>query len=231
MKKIEIIKGDFSGDTWSLEKDGMETGFYKVKRIPMSEIIELNKLEVTKKEHFVEFVLADGKTFVASMNQKTYDSCYKMFLEIGNQSKKLELPVLRKSKSNVIYSTLGFLFLVGFLSGGKPEKELVTSEKVTLCKAYIGKLFGKPICIIDNYKNSDGLVYVRYVRPSDNTAWSYVCDVSNGEMIWAGWLSDEQRWGRWRNEDRVTLKYDETTNKMSFYMPENHTGERVEVQL
>ncbi|WP_217535547.1 hypothetical protein [Vibrio cholerae] len=229
--KIEIIKGDFSGETWSLEKDRIEAGFYKIKQIPISEIVELKKIEVTKKEHFVEFILADGKSFVASMKQKTYESCYKKFIELGNQSKSLDLPVLRKSKLNVFWSVLSLLILVRLLSSGEAEKELDTSEKVILCKAYIGKLFGRPENIIDNYKNSDGLVFVRYIRASDNTAWSYACEVSGGRMIWAAWLTDEQRWGRWRYEDEVTLKYDETTKKMSFFMPKNHTGELVEVQL
>ena len=89
MKNIKIIKGDFSGETWSLEKDRIEIGFYKVRQIPLSEVVELNKLEVTKKEHFVEFSLADGKKFTSSMSKKTYESCYKSFIESGNQPKNM----------------------------------------------------------------------------------------------------------------------------------------------
>ncbi|KOE80322.1 hypothetical protein P4S52_20560 [Vibrio sp. SA48] len=229
MKNIKIIKGDFSGETWSLEKDRIEIGFYKVRQIPLSEVVELNKLEVTKKEHFVEFSLADGKKFTSSMSKKTYESCYKSFIESGNQPKNMSLPVHGKSRSNVIWSGLGVLFLIGLFGGGEPEKELMTSEKATLCKAYIGEIFNQPTARIDNYKNSEGLVYVRYIRASDNTAWSYVCDVSEGSMLWAAWILDSQSWGRWRYEDEVKLKYNETSKKMAFTMVD--TGNRVEVQL
>lgn len=231
MKNIKIIKGDFSGETWSLEKDRIEIGFYKVRQVPLSEIVELKKLEITKKEHFVEFSLADGKKFTSSMSKKTYESCYKSFIESGNQPKNMSLPVHVKSKSNVIWFGLGVLFLIGLFGGGEGEtkKELAISEKAALCKAYIGEIFGKPAASIDNYKNSEGLVYVRYIRSSDSTAWSYVCDVSGDSMVWAGWLHDSQSWGRWRNEDKVTLKYNDTSKKMAFTMID--TGKRVEVQL
>ncbi|KQA16291.1 hypothetical protein [Vibrio metoecus] len=229
MKIIKIVKGDFSGEIWRLEKDRIEIGFYKLRKIPFSEVIELKKLEITKKEHFVEFSLADGKKFTSSMSKKTYESCYKSFIELGNQPKSMSLPVHGKSKSNVICSVLGVLFLIVLLGGGGSKKELLTSEKATLCKAYIGEMFGKPMASIDNYKNSEGLVYVRYIRSSDNTAWSYVCDVSTDSMVWAGWLHDSQSWGRWRNEDKVKLKYDDTSKKMAFTMVD--TGNRVEVQL
>ncbi len=72
MKNIQIIKGSFSGETWRLEKDSMVIGFYKLRQIPISEVIELKKLEVTKKEHFVEFSLSDGKNFISTMSKKTY---------------------------------------------------------------------------------------------------------------------------------------------------------------
>ncbi|TGA68175.1 hypothetical protein VFES401_14840 [Aliivibrio fischeri] len=229
MKNIQIIKGSFSGETWRLEKDSMVIGFYKLRQIPISEVIHLKKLEVTKKEHFVEFSLSDGKNFISTMSKKTYEACYASFIKLGNQPKNLTLPVCKKSKSNVVWAGLGILFLIGMLSGGEQDKELVTSEKSQLCKAYIGGLFGKPTSIIDNYKNAEGLVYVRYIRSSDHTAWSYVCDVSGGKMVWAGWLADSQSWGRWRYEDEVKLNYNSTSKKMAFTIVD--TGNRIEVQL
>jgi hypothetical protein len=229
MANIQIIKGNFSGETWRLEKDIIVIGFYELRQIPISEVTDLKKLEVTKKEHFVEFLLADGKSFVSTMSKATYESCYRAFIKLGNQPKNLTLPVYKKSKSNVVLAGIGALLLVGMLSGGEQDKELVTSEKSQLCKAYIGGLFGKPISIIDNYKNSEGLVYVRYIRSSDHTAWSYVCDISGGKMVWAGWLFDSQSWGRWRYEDEVKLNYNSTSMKMAFTIVD--TGKRIEVQL
>ncbi|MCA1928701.1 hypothetical protein [Rheinheimera sp.] len=124
----------------------------------------------------------------------------------------------------VIFSVL---FGGGNSSGN--SKTLSQNEMAKVCKAYIGEIFGKPTSIIENYKNQDGLTYVRYTRNVDNTRWSYVCDMSNGSIAWAGWMNDTQEWGRWRYEDETKLSYDQSTNSISFVM--NDTGSKVVVQL
>ncbi|ABU70897.1 hypothetical protein [Vibrio campbellii] len=95
-------------------------------------------------------------------------------------------------------------------------KEYLDVEKSKICKSYIGQIFSKPIGIIQNYKNEDGLTYVRYTRSSDSTRWSYVCDISNDQIVWAAWLNDSNKWGRWRQEDKTNLTYDKDKNEVSF---------------
>ena len=81
-------------------------------------------------------------------------------------------------------------------------------------------MFGKPVSIVNHYKTDDsGQVYVKYIREADNKEWRYVCGVHPDNIIWSGWLDYEKQWGRWRNEDRVTLDYNSTENTVSFKHP------------
>ncbi|MDD1795161.1 hypothetical protein LRP50_18695 [Enterovibrio sp. ZSDZ42] len=231
MKFLHVVRGDFSGEKFELKKNMLQSGFYNIKLIPIPEIVSFTKLdsESTEKTLYVEIMLFNGRGFVASMVPKTYKACYEAFERMGNNPSEVLVPIIRKSKSNIIYTAIGSIFILSILGGGQPKRELLLSEKAMLCKAYIGQLFSKPINIIDNYKNQDGLVYVRYIRPSDYTAWSYVCDVSSGNMLWAAWQVDTQEWGRWRFEDEVKLNYNKEGNKVNFKMVD--TGKLVEVKL
>lgn len=56
-----------------------------------------------------------------------------------------------------------------------------------------------------------------------------MCDVSNESMVWAAWLYDTQRFGRWRFEDEVKLEYKENLNKMAFTIVD--TGKKLLVSL
>ena len=73
---------------------------------------------------------------------------------------------------------------------------------------------------MNHYKTDEnGLIYIKYIRQDDNTTWSNVCSIEKASMIWAGWIKDEDTqgyWGRWREEDRVQLHYDETSKTISF---------------
>lgn len=92
------------------------------------------------------------------------------------------------------------------------------SQKIELCKAYIGSMFGRPIKIINYYSRDDkGRVYVRYKRPSDGIVWSYSCDFNESSMIWSGFLNDTGKWGRWRQEDRVQLRFSSTHENIVFF--------------
>ncbi|WP_434926338.1 hypothetical protein [Shewanella sp. HL-SH2] len=87
------------------------------------------------------------------------------------------------------------------------KKEWTAQEKVSLCKAYIADQFGKPrdIMKLERVDIKD-LVYISYIRSSDNTTWNYVCEVNPSSIQWAG-LIDGQ-WGRWRTEDEAAISYD-----------------------
>lgn len=81
------------------------------------------------------------------------------------------------------------------------------SDKITICKAYIGKIFITDTEII-NHKKTDknGKIYVKYRRPNDNSLWNHVCEFNEKTVIWAGWMKHDKEWGRWRDEDRAKIK-------------------------
>lgn len=124
---------------------------------------------------------------------------------------------------------VGTVALVALMVQHKGEDRVWSiSEKANLCKAYIGSMFNQPAQIIDHYKTDEkGLVYVKYKRPSDSSEWRYVCEITGSSMIWTAWLKYESRWGRWREEDRVSLHY--KGKKVTFTSPD--TGEMVSVVL
>lgn len=111
---------------------------------------------------------------------------------------------------------IALISIAVILLKNKSGKEYLVSEKSKICTAYIGQIFNKPTRIIENYRNKDGLTYVRYTRSSDSTRWSYVCDISNDKIVWATWLNDSKKWGRWRTEDKVNLTYNNEKNEASF---------------
>lgn len=111
MGTINIVRGDFYGERWGFEKNKLQNGIYNVKEIPIEEVIKLTKLDVTKKETLVEILLSDGKSFISSMNAKTYDSFYAAFVRNGNNPRYVDLPILKKSKSNVAWAVFSLVFI------------------------------------------------------------------------------------------------------------------------
>jgi len=227
MKNIIIESGDIESGLWRIEGSCITTGNYNVQEIPISDIVRINKKEVIGKKYYVEFELGTTQKFTATMKEKTYSAIYDIFVKVGNKPTNTKLPLRRKSKKNAIWSTVGVIFLLLLVFGGDKDVELNTKNKTDLCKAYIGALFHQPVSIIYNYKNENGIIYVRYTRPSDFSAWTYKCDVQSGHMSWAGWLTDVQKWGRWRYEDEVKLNY--SKNKVSFNSP--NTNKKIEINI
>lgn len=98
-------------------------------------------------------------------------------------------------------------------------KEYTDAEKAKVCQAYIATGFGRDA---DQYKLNrieQGIVYLRYTREFDNTEWDTACQISSKKqtIIWSGYLNDVQRWGRWREEDRTKLSFDQETGEVSFH--------------
>lgn len=116
---------------------------------------------------------------------------------------------------------LAILVSVMILFARSEGRNWSTNEKVSLCKAYIGSMFGKPTSIIHHYMtDKKGRVYVRYKRPADGMIWSYSCEVKGSSMIWSGFLNYSDKWGRWREEDRVSIKYRADRNMALFTSPD-----------
>lgn len=61
-----------------------------------------------------------------------------------------------------------------------------------ICRATIGALMGRDPKIIKVDKVDAGVVYVRYIRPTDGTTWNQRCRFNGTRVIWA------TETGRWR---------------------------------
>ncbi|WP_149982467.1 zinc-ribbon domain-containing protein [Pseudoalteromonas rhizosphaerae] len=106
-----------------------------------------------------------------------------------------------------------FLLVIAALAPDKEESEFYSAEdKSRLCRAYIGTVFHKPFTHVSAYNQHGNHTYVEYTRNSDMTNWQYVCNVTDKEIVWAGWQSDLNDWGRWRYEELGKLSYREDEN-------------------
>lgn len=99
---------------------------------------------------------------------------------------------------------------------------LANNQKAEICKNYIGSIFGRSPNIIEHYDTDDqGFIYVKYARKSDNSLWRYRCNFSpdNRQIIWSGFILPDQVWGRWRDEDTVTITYDDSKKLATLGIP------------
>ncbi|MEZ8188224.1 hypothetical protein ACED29_20660 [Shewanella sp. 5S214] len=120
-------------------------------------------------------------------------------------------------RQNIIWIVAAVVVILIYLSTGSSQsnKHWTELEKVSLCKAYIADQFGKPLDIMKLQRvGNQGLIYISYTRPQDNTEWDYVCQVDSSSMVWAGWV--DGTWGRWRQEDKVSISYNLQTKTASF---------------
>ena len=69
----------------------------------------------------------------------------------------------------------------------------VSFTKQQICRAAIGAVFGQNPKIIKTDRESQGVIYLHYNRPSDGKYWDYRCKLEGSRVIWAS--VD----GRWRN--------------------------------
>ncbi|MGK3141058.1 hypothetical protein [Pantoea sp. C2G6] len=67
-----------------------------------------------------------------------------------------------------------------------------------ICKATAAMTFGRDYKIMKLDKvDPDGIAYVYYNRPSDNTRWAIKCRLEGERVMWASDNPDST--GRWRN--------------------------------
>lgn len=91
----------------------------------------------------------------------------------------------------------------GFQNPGpdRPRSDFVVSRIVPgtsltqgqICRAAIGAIMAQSPTIIKLDRETGGVTYVHYVRPTDRSPWSYKCSVNGRTVSWAN--AD----GRWRN--------------------------------
>lgn len=232
MKSLTALNGKYSGEIFSIENKGLFSGLVRGIGIPYSEIVKIEKNEVIKGKFFVEIYLSDGTNFTSSMNESSYKDLYEKFNKLGNTPEYITLDKKKTFSPNAFYIILGIVVLF-LLSSNDTDKnntlKITEKSKVELCKAYIGTLFGVNTSSINHYRSSDGIFYVKYIRNMDKSEWRYACDITGNVMVWTGWLTDKNDWGRWRFEDEVTINASEDGKNLFFIMKD--TGRKVEVKI
>lgn len=61
---------------------------------------------------------------------------------------------------------------------------LSVSELNNICRATIASMMGHDISIIQIDDFEDGITYVSYARPSDDSVWKYRCYTDGSRVIW-----------------------------------------------
>lgn len=132
----------------------------------------------------------------------------------------------------LLLSLICFFSISGCNDSSKtPRIDLTQTQQVNICRNFIAGIFLKNPSIV-NYSDTSpsGIIEVEYIRPDDGTKWVNVCDLQNGnnEIVWAAFLQDEGRIGRWRKEDKTIIHYQD--NQAIFEIPQSG-GRVVQVNL
>lgn len=80
-----------------------------------------------------------------------------------------------------------------------PSKSEVNPQLGEICKATAAITFGREYEIMKmDQIDSDGIAYVHYYRPLDNSRWAIKCKLNGYQVIWAS--NNPNNTGRWRND-------------------------------
>ncbi|WP_236709399.1 hypothetical protein [Pseudomonas sp. Leaf127] len=88
--------------------------------------------------------------------------------------------------------------------------------KAEICKAAIAIEMGRDVKTM-KATASGGNPEISY-RRSDGDTFRYQCQVSNGTVVWRGFMNDTQDWGRWRSsyaEGDSRLTYSVSGSKLT----------------
>ncbi|MGK3141062.1 hypothetical protein [Pantoea sp. C2G6] len=84
------------------------------------------------------------------------------------------------------------------MQNAQAAKVDVNPRSGQICKATAAMTFGRDYKIMQLDKvDADGIAYVHYNRPSDNTRWAIKCRLEGDRVLWASDNPDST--GRWRN--------------------------------
>lgn len=117
--KLEVINGGIDKGDWEFDGLRITKGFYNIQEIPVADIVEVKKIEETKNKVYANFELGCLINFTASMPDKTYAKIYDSFVKNGDNPTNEKLPIIRKSKGNIVSATIGGLILLAMFSGGE----------------------------------------------------------------------------------------------------------------
>lgn len=104
-----------------------------------------------------------------------------------------------------------FIAIVGFVAysnlsqkdDSNQENQLVDVEVDQrvgeICKATSAMTFGREYSIMKlDSVDTNGIAYVHYNRPSDNTSWAIKCKLDGNRVLWAS--NNPDSIGRWRDD-------------------------------
>lgn len=85
------------------------------------------------------------------------------------------------------------------VEAAQTTKAEVNPQLGEICKATAAMTFGHDYKIMKlDRVNTDGIAFVHYNRPSDNSRWAIKCRLEGYNVIWASDNPDSL--GRWRND-------------------------------
>lgn len=92
MAKILIKTGEFEGQCWRLEGDKLTHGFYKVKELPIPELLFLTKKQQLNNLLYAEFRFSNHITFTASMTLELFDEI-QIIMKESKIPRKSDIPL------------------------------------------------------------------------------------------------------------------------------------------
>ncbi len=131
-----------------------------------------------------------------------------------------------KKRAILTIATVGYLsYLQLFATQNLPvlsaqAEPLINPHLGTLCKATAAISFGRNFKIMQLDKvDEQGVAWVHYLRPSDQSRWAIRCHLQGDRVIWMSDNPDSS--GRWRDgpEDEVLtwkIKGDKLTMKLTY---------------
>ena len=126
-----------------------------------------------------------------------------------------------KKRHIFVVAVVGLTVYAQFSHKGVPEQQAqaakvdVNPKLAQICKATAAMTFGRDYKIMKLDKvGADGIAYVHYNRPSDNSRWAIKCRLEDHRVLWASDNPDSL--GRWRNDpaDEV-ITYSINGNKLT----------------
>jgi hypothetical protein len=108
-----------------------------------------------------------------------------------------------------IYSWILAAAVVGMaLSTLASSENLSSVTKSQICKAGVAKVMGRDPSIIRIDRQTNGVVYLSYVRNNDGSLWSYKCKIDGSLIIWG---SETGRWRDHLTDPEITYRVQSKT--------------------
>jgi hypothetical protein len=85
-----------------------------------------------------------------------------------------------------------------------PATQLSEADQSRVCRTAIADMNGHPPSIVRVVSSHDGVVRVRYTRPSDRRIWTNECRIEGSRVVWrtVDAFGSGSGFGRWRTDPR-----------------------------